>query len=378
MTNNRIGSTGLTLMVANTVVGTGIIGVVALAPPASPVGLAALLGAFALSLVTALCFARLAWLIDGDGGPLSYVDMAFGPRLAALAGTSYYVARPLAGGASLALAAHYLLPGTNSVHHALFVVGATLTGVAIARAGLPIFGKINAVFALLKLPVVALLLVTATITPPVGAPNNFYLAVLLYAYCFAGFENATLLRNEVSGGGRSVAIAIVLGLAIALMTYALPAVIHLRHAERPTVDHVLGIVILLGMPGFFVVAPRMLEALALQGSLPPLLGRRVGGEPRLAILVNALLIVTSGVALDFLDAAVSSLTLRLVLYAMCAGALFKIGRVPADRGLAIVSLVACAFALPGVTKVSFLLLGIALAAAAPMLWRRKSEAVARN
>ena len=305
----KLGMWGLWLLVVNGFVGAGIFGL--------PSGAAALAGEYSiwiyaicalLMLPVILCFAELASIFRGTGGPIRYGTEAFGPFIGFQAGWLFYVARLISFAANAVLLVdsigYFLEPATYGagrlISLAIIIGGLTLVN---------ILGSVEAIrslalFTVLKFAVLLLLVfgglmvfgteIIPTFDSPVPPVSNLGAAALLLIYAFVGFEGAVVPAGESKRPERDMPVALLLGLGMVVLLYMLiqlvseTAVPDLASSTSPLMDAAAAlfgtagaVLLMIGVAtsvtgnliGSLFSAPRLTYALSMEGSLPKWFGR---------------------------------------------------------------------------------------------------------
>ncbi len=357
--SRQIGTLAITLLALNGMIGAGIFGV--------PAGAAALAGAWSplvfivcallLGLIM-LCFAELASRFDRTGGPILYVQTAFGPFAGFQIGWAFYIARVTAFAANLNLliaSLAYLWPvaGSGVVRIALLVlmIGLlTWVNVVGIRRAVQSLG----VLTLLKLiPLIALLLLGVSWIAPaidmatqIESPtaSDFGLAALLVIYAFVGWESALVPAGETRNPSRAIPIALFSALAIVTLLYVLiqaisvAALPDLATSERALVDVAeilmgpggallltIGVLVSVGgnVAGTMISAPRLTYALAREKTFPTWFARLHPrhATPANSIVFFAALVLALSIFGSFLWLAAMSALVRVLIYIVCIAAM---------------------------------------------------------
>lgn len=191
-----------------------------------------------LSMVGALCYAELACAFPSAGGEYHFLSRAFGGKLAFLFAWSRLAVTSTGSIALLAFvfgdyASHLLPLGPHSSALYAGAVVAVLTG--LNALGLRFgCGVQNAFTGLVVLGLVAL--VAAGLTgeaqpapaPPESATSTVGLAMIFVLLTYGGWNEAAYLSAEVRGGKRSMALAVLLGVAAVSALYLLINLAFLR------------------------------------------------------------------------------------------------------------------------------------------------------
>jgi amino acid transporter len=391
---------GLWLIAINGMIGAGIFGL-----PAEAARLAGawspwtFLICAALMLPIVLCYGALARRFSATGGPVLYASAAFGPLVGFQAGWMFYIARLTAFSANASLlvatVGHFWPQATDPVPRTLLlalVIGAFTFANAIGtRRAVNTLGALT----LLKfLPLVGLVGVGIALAPgatleallgggnpaaPVagavavavdgsgagGMPLELGAAIVLVFYAFVGFESGVVPAGEAKDPKRDLPRALLWALGVASLLYALLQAVcvatlpQLATTERPMVALggaligevgaaivVLGVIASVGgnLAGSMLSTPRITYALARDGSLPAWFGAVHARyeTPARSILFYGLVGFLLAAAGSFVYLAVLSVLTRLLLYALCCGALPRLG---GSAPLAAVALAVCAYLL---------------------------------
>lgn len=421
----QLGAVGIGLLALNGMIGAGIFGV--------PAGAAALTGAWsplvfvacALLLgVIMLCFAEIASRFERTGGPILYIDTAFGRFAGFQTGWAFYIARMTAYAANLNLlivSLAYLWPAAEDG----WIRVALLTGILAALCWINVTGIKRAVGSLgvltvLKLiPLLALIVaglawlapsvrsVTAQAAPATG---DFATAALLVIYAYVGWESALVPAGEVKRPARAMPLALFGALGVATVLYVLiqaisvAALPDLAESERALVDVAdvlmgpagailltVGVVVSVGgnVAGTMISAPRLTYALARDGNFPEWFGR-VHPEyrtPANSIVFFTILTLVLSVVGSFVWLAAMSALVRVLIYMACIGAMPRLRartgsedpagfRLPGGWTIPIVAFVACGLLLIQISLQSVLATALVLAVGAGVFWLVRRRAAA--
>lgn len=366
-----VGIGGVAAFVLNGIVGAGVFAfpalVAAQAGGAAPL-VVVLVGVVLLPVV--LVMARLATLYRGTGGPILYVEEAFGRTAGFQIGWMQLLSSLSALAANVNVLADYLLraagigtatPALATVLHPLLVAG------AIALLALLNLGRVAGVSRLLQLgsvaklaPLVLLIVLAVPVAlaggaaPADAAGQDLVKAGLVAAFAFVGFEGALTVAGEARHPERDMPRAVILVFAGVTALYALLcwAYVAIAFAPGPVDTAPLATLAarLIGGAGALVVtltaaisvlgntmftvliSSRRLVVFAGQGTAPGWFGRLSvpGAVPRnavVAICAVATLLALSG---GFTALALISVASRLLVYLGCIAALPVIER---RRGL---------------------------------------------
>lgn len=413
----QLGAVGIGLLALNGMIGAGIFGV--------PSGAAALTGAWsplvfvacALLLgVIMLCFAEIASRFERTGGPILYIDTAFGRFAGFQTGWAFYIARTTAYAANLNLlivSLGYLWPdaeeGWIRVALLTIILGAlcwiNVTG--IKRA----VGSLGVLTVLKLIPLLALVVAGLSwLAPSVGsmaaspAPSgtDFATAALLVIYAYVGWESALVPAGEVRNPARAMPLALFGALVVATLLYVLiqtisvSALPDLAESERALVDVAevlmgpagailltVGVVVSVGgnVAGTMISAPRLTYALAREGNFPEWFGR-VHPEyhtPANSIVFFTVLTLLLSVVGSFLWLAAMSALVRVLIYMACIGAMPRLRtrsagddpsgfRVPGGLTIPVVAFAACGLLLIQISLQSVLATVLVLAIGSVVYW----------
>ncbi|MBN8226705.1 APC family permease [Corallococcus macrosporus] len=278
----------------------GIVGVGIFFAPAEVAAQAPGLGAvwaFALTglalVPVAFAFAVLGRRFDSDGGPVVFARAAFGERVSFLVGWVAYVSAFLSTSAVMAGLARAVAPsvGLGGPVGERLLASALVTGLAaLVASGIRVSARTWTALTVLKLlPLAALLgafffLPAAQVSPPLPATGASWLkAGLTVMFAYQGFEIVPVIAGQVRASERTVPMATVGSLLLAMLFYVglvwacVAALPDLAHAGAPLaqaagvwggagLERLVGAgtsVSALGIcVGMMVTTPRYLSALA--------------------------------------------------------------------------------------------------------------------
>jgi amino acid transporter len=339
------------------VVGAGIFAVPsALAACLGPLAPLAFLGCGVAVGAVAICFAEGGSRVPTSGGVYGYIDAAFGPLTAYVAGMLLLVADVLAcGGIAAALAdviASVFPARLAAPMHAAVIIG-VVGGVALVNIGGVARGAhlVGATTALKLLPLAIFIAVGAgamhganfahteqTSTAGLGR------AVILALFAFVGMETSLCASGEVARPNRTIPQALAIAMLTVTFLYVAVQVVaqgilgaSLAHSTVPLADAMaqvhpaLRVVMLAGaalsMFGWIssdlLGSPRQLFAFARDGLLPQALGRLhpQTRAPQTAIVCYAMLALVIAMSGTFAELAVLATLASAGLYiAGCAAA----------------------------------------------------------
>lgn len=364
-----VGLWGLMAMVLNGLIGAGIFGL-----PASVANSAGgwapvivlLVGLAMLPIV--LVVARLARLFDGTGGPIQYVEAAFGTTAAFQIGWMQLLSTTASAAANVNLLADYALrgwgmPESSLQAHMGVVLGALLLIFIVNLNRTNGVARILGVLSVMKLAPLALLIVLAiplvvsdgaSVHP--ASTWSLSQAALLSAYAFTGFEGALTLAGEARNPKRDMPRAVVgVFLAVSLL-YALLVWGYVATAYSPSATDTAPLstmaMVLIGSAGAVLMLAtatlsifgnitnnmlflsRRLLALEALGGLPRWFGQISPKDavPRNAVIFIMAVLVGLSLSGGFAALAVLSVASRLIVYLGCIAALPVIERRHAPRG----------------------------------------------
>ncbi len=302
------------------VLGTGVIALPALgAQVAGPASLLAWVALVVLSIPLATTFAALGARYPDAGGVSTYVRTAFGARLAAIVGWSFFFAVPAGAPAAAMFAGAYVAAAFGGGTGTAVVTAAALIAVVAATNafGLRVSGRLQ--LGLAALLITLLLAATLTALPHARlvnllpfAPHGWAAigpAAAVLVWGFAGWEAVTSLAGDYRRPARdlpratAIALAAVgllyLGVAAASLLVLGPAT---GSAQAPLAEllaigvggqvrvlaAVVAVLLTLGaMNAYFAGAAKLGAALGRDGALPAWFARgsRAGEVPRRGLLV---------------------------------------------------------------------------------------------
>ncbi len=402
-----VGLWGLTAMVLNGLVGAGIFGlpasVAANAGGWAPV-IVLLVGAAMLPIV--LVMMRLAGQFDGTGGPILYVEAAFGKTAAFQIGWMQLLSTSASAAANVNLLADYALRGWGPVaesaaaHAAIVLIALVLIFIlnlnrtsGVARA--------LGVFSIMKLLPLALIVVLAgpALVADAGASHpaahwSLAQAALLSAYAFTGFEGCLTLAGEARDPRRDLPralLAVFVGVALlyALLTWGYVATAYVPGATDKAPLSAMAAVLMGAAGAAMLLATatvsifanvtnnmlflsRRLLAMEALGGLPAWLGRvhAANAVPRNAVVFIMLALVALSLSGGFAALAILSVASRLIVYLGCIAALPVIQRragtrtTPGSMAAIAAATITCTALIAGSDPQSWLSLIIAAAAGA--------------
>lgn len=361
-----IGLLGASFIVLNGLIGAGIF--------ALPANLVERAGAFSIWLVplvgffmfaVVLSFAELASHYQETGGPVLYVERAFGHLAGFQTGWLLYLSRITATAANtnallLYIAVLWPAVGESGAREtALALIFVTLTlinyvGVKRAVRAIDLFSYLK-IAPLILFIALGLGHVSGEVVWPESLPEGSDLAgaALLLVYAFIGFEGAPVVAGETRDAKRTVPRALILTVAATALLYFLiqltyvavvpagtdtdaPLVEAGRILAGPTGALVMTLAAIFSLSGnklnSFLGIPRVTYALAEDGSLPRWFAHV---HPRFAIpdhsllffAVVGLILAISG---SFVWLALASTLSRMIVYGAAIATLPVVRRRPAN------------------------------------------------
>nr|WP_237078048.1 APC family permease [Myxococcus xanthus] len=229
-----VGPFQLLALGVNGIVGVGIFfapaEVAALAPGASAIAAFALTG---LALIpVALAFAVLGRRFDADGGPVLFARAAFGERASFLVGWVAYVSAFLSTAAVVAGLSHAVAPslGLEGALGQSVLASVLVTALAgVVASGIRVSaGTWTALTVVKLLPLAALLVAFLALSGPspaaavAAAPAvdvSWLRAGLTVMFAYQGFEIVPVIAGQVRSSSRTVPLATVGSLLVAVLLY---------------------------------------------------------------------------------------------------------------------------------------------------------------
>ncbi|MFI5088165.1 MAG: APC family permease [Terriglobales bacterium] len=356
-----IGRWSLAALMFNTIIGASVFGVPSL--------LAARLGALSVPgyLIAAVgvgiiaaCLAEVASQFREAGGPYLYARTAFGPFVAIQIGWMMWLSRILATSAVANLFISYLgqfLPAVQSpIPRALVLVVLISFLATVNYRGVTGGTAVSNVFTVAKLGLLAFLIAgglaalllhpAIRVTPPAVSPRaaDWFDALILMVFAYAGFEAAFLVAGETRDPRRDAPFGLLVSIATATVVFlALQyVVIHIlpdaAASAKPAADAAQRF---LGPAGAWLVAggalvsiygylsanmlhsPRLTFAMGEQGDFPAWFAsvHPRFRTPYVSIVLFAVLVIAFSVAGSFRWNAVLSVLARIFVYGAIAAAL---------------------------------------------------------
>lgn len=405
-----VGLTSLTALAVNGMVGSGIF--VLPAQVAAIVGPASLL-AFGIAGLAAglmvLCFAEVAALFDGSGGPYLYARAAFGDWVGFEIGWMLLLTRLTAIGAISNAFASYvgffwpvLARGAGRVIAISVVLGALG---AVNYVGVRYGTWVSNLFTIAKLAPLVFFVVAGVFatdihrfenwTHPTG--SGLRQASLLLIFAFGGFEFAVVPGGEAIHPKKDLPTALISAMACVTVLYVLIQLVTqgslpdlassatpLADASRRFLGPAGGLLLAVGdvlsttgtNSGTLLTGPRIIYAMAVGRQLPSLFARVHPSyrTPHIAVVSMALLGWVGAVLGGFALLAAISAIARLCCYMSTCAALPVLRRKMPEAqrrfslpGGAVIPIVACAISawlLVGATETQVLICGASLLAGA--------------
>lgn len=408
-------------MVLNGIVGAGIFALPAAVAGASGgwAPLVILLVGLAM-LPVVLVVARLSTLFDGTGGPILYVEHAFGGVAAFQIGWMQILSTTASAAANANVLADYALrwwtPGASDpIAHAAVVLGSLALMFAINLWSAGSVARALGLVTVAKLVPLALVIIVALpalaadgLSPQPATQWSLGQAMLLSAYAFTGFEGALTLAGEARDPKRDLPRAVLAVFIAVTFLYALLVWGYVATAYAPgrgdtaplsTMMAVLvggtGAVLMLATATLSIFGnvtnnmlflSRRLLALEALGGLPRWFGRvsPTDAVPRNAVYFIGAVLALLSVSGGFAALAVISVAARLIVYLGCIAALPVITAkrgARLGRAMTVVTLSAalvCLALITGSELRSWLTLGIAAIIGIGLhigttMWRRRTD-----
>jgi len=345
-----IGPIGVGAIALNGVIGAGIFALPAVAAKSAGLFSPWLFIICALLIMTVvLSFARAASFFGDTGGPVVYVEEAFGNFAGFQVGWLYSFARiaALAANAHLLVTyAAWLWPELDTGTPRLIIISMicmflTVINMVGVRSGLA------AVLALTVLKLLPLFLIVLLglgqvnpdvfIAPQIPEFEGLGALILVLLYAFVGFESAVVPAGEVTNPRKSVPWSLIWTVSIICVLYFLIQLVSVSvapgigNSERPlaaVAEQLMGApgatLLVLGavfsicgnLSGMFITGPRMLYAMGRDGGLPAWFANV---NPRFHTPANSIVFMGAvGLALalsgSFVWLAAMSTAVRLIVY----------------------------------------------------------------
>lgn len=422
----RITAWGIWLLAVNGMIGAGIFGV--------PGDAAALTGVYSPLLflccglllgAVILCFCELSSYFRTTGGPVLFVQTAFGPLAGFQTGWAFYIARVTAFAANINLLvssiAYFWEPAGQGAGR-IFLLG-LIVGLLAWVNVIGVKQALRSLGVLTVLKFVPLLLVAAFglawLEPeafPVGREPlpgwpDIGTAALLVIYAFVGWEAAVIPAGETRNPARAMPRALLWALGVVTVLYVLVQAVcvavlpDLAESERALIDVgavllgpagalllTAGIVVSVGgnVAGTMVTAPRLTYSMAREGGLPEWFGRVHSRyrTPAHSVIFLAVLVFALAVYGSFVWLAAMSALVRVLIYMVCIVAMPRLRRrfghrpdsfrLPGGWTIPLVAFCASALLLLEVHQAAVLVTALFLVAGLVLYWlvqlrRRKRE-----
>jgi amino acid transporter len=343
-----------------------------------------------LIILIILCFAEVASRFKDTGGSYLYAREAFGSVVGFEVGWLLWLSRLASFAAICNLLISYLgyfWPAASSgLWRAVVINGVVILLTMINIMGIRAAAIVSNILTVGKLMPLLLFVAAGLLfidpqqlsfatSPSYG---SFSGAVLLLVFMFMGFETTLIPSGEVQEPRRTIpfallnAIVVVAVLCILIQLVCIGTLPELADSERPLTDagsrflgatgaSVIAVGALLSMTGILhlgmLATPRLPFAMAEQGQLPRILSttHRRFHTPYVAILLTAAVMLVLTLSGTFIDAATTSVTIRLIVYASTCAALPMLRRrgderpttftVPGGTVVSVIALVLCAWLL---------------------------------
>jgi basic amino acid/polyamine antiporter, APA family len=367
-----IGTWGLTALVVNTIIGSGIFGIPtplnAVVHRASP--LAMVMAGLGIGLVMA-CAAEVSSRFSEPGGAYLYARAAFGRFVGMQVGWFSWLAPMGTSAAAANLFTSYLaayLPFAGTAPGRATLITTLFAFLALANcAGVKVGANLSSVFTVAKILPLLLLIVLGMLyfvhhpqtfehaqpAPPGISP--WVDAMLLLSFAYGGFENAILPAGEVKDPRKTFPIALAAGLLLCIALYSLVqfvsvATIGTDPAERPLASVAE---LLVGSAGaaFITIAamistfghlsavqlatPRLTYSLAERHDFPAFFGRihRRFQTPYISILIFSAITCILALSGTFRWAIAMASGALIVIYASICASLIKLRRMHGNEAL---------------------------------------------
>lgn len=360
-----IGRGGLTALVINSVIGSGIFGLPAIV--AAHLGrespFAYLLAATGIGMIMG-CFAEVASQFRQAGGPYLYTRVAFGRLLSLEVAWVYWLSRLTAAAAAINLFATYLgyfwPAAQRPLERALLAAAILVVITGLNLVGVKIGAHLSSAFTIAKITPLLLFAAVGLLygfAHPAVSPANQHIAtsadwfdaaiVLIFAY--GGFEGALIPMSEARDPQRDVPVALLISFLSVTLIYVLVQIVVIRVLPDPAqTDRPLALAaqVFLGPAGAAFIAvsallalfgylsaqmvhvPRMTYALAEQGDLPSIFAavHNRFRTPHVSILVFAASLWVLATLGNFRWNVVLSSVSRLITYGLVCAALLALRR----------------------------------------------------
>ena len=349
-----VGFKGVVALTINGVIGASIFVMPANAAhmlgPASPI---AFIGAGALAMIVAACFAELGGKFERTGGAYIYAVEAYGGAVAFVIGWMYFLGR-LTSVAALSNAlvgfAGYFIITASPLREILIVAVLVVLGLINILGIRFSTGMINLLTglkmtALLVFIIVGIFFVRWGVFSSVRFPpmNDLMATLLLVIFAFSGFEVIAIPGAEIIEPKRNLPLGLLIGTAITIVVYLLIQIVAigtfpgLASSSAPLAQ---ASELFLGRSGgafltaaavfstigtlvsILLVGPRILYAMSLHRQLPSFLSKVHPRyrTPYLAIIFFTIVGTVWSVSSTFQDLAIVSVMARLITYIGTAAA----------------------------------------------------------
>jgi basic amino acid/polyamine antiporter, APA family len=360
-----IGRWGLTALVINSVVGSGIFGLPAIV--AAHLGrespFAYLLAATGIGMIMG-CFAEVASQFRQAGGPYLYTRVAFGRLLSLEVAWVYWLSRLTAAAAAINLFATYLgyfwPAAQRPLERALLAAAILVVITGLNLVGVKIGAHLSSAFTVAKIAPLLLFAAAgllygfthAAVSPThqhVATSADWFDAAIVLIFAYGGFEGALIPMSEARDPQRDVPVALLISFLSVTLIYVLVQIVVIRVLPDPAqTDRPLALAaqVFLGPAGAAFIAvsallalfgylsaqmvhvPRMTYALAERGDLPPIFAavHNRFRTPHVSILVFAASLWVLATIGNFRWNVVLSSASRLITYGLVCAALLALRR----------------------------------------------------
>jgi amino acid transporter len=362
-----IGLWGLSAVVLNGLVGAGVFALPAALAEHAGAWAPALLLTLSLALLpVVLALAKIARLYDRTGGPVAYVEDAFGPTAAFQVGWLQSLSSTSSAAAVANILADYLLgqtgwAGDATAHQLAVAGGLALVLIANLQPVTRTAGLLRGMSVAKLLPLLLLALSAIPVVWRGGlaahpaadwSPGE---AAVLAAFALVGFEGALTVAGEARNPGRDMPRAVIGTFLVVTLTYALLTAAYVAIAFDPARSDATPLISLasvtLGAAGIWLIVAaatvstlanvintlmltsRRLLAMEALGGLPRWFGDVVPatGLPRNAVLISWAVIAALALSGSFKFLATLTVLTRLLAYLACLAGSARLHRA---RGLA--------------------------------------------
>lgn len=360
-----IGRWGLTALVINSVIGSGIFGLPAIV--AAHLGrespFAYLLAATGIGMIMG-CFAEVASQFRQAGGPYLYTRVAFGRLLSLEVAWVYWLSRLTAAAAAINLFATYLgyfwPAAQRPLERALLAAAILVVITGLNLVGVKIGARLSSAFTIAKITPLLLFAAVgllygfthAAVSPThqhVATSADWFDAAIVLVFAYGGFEGALIPMSEARNPHRDVPVALLISFLSVTLIYVLVQIVVIRvladpaQTDRPlalaaqvflgpAAAAFIAVSALLALFGYLsaqmVHVPRMTYALAERGDLPPIFAavHNRFRTPHVSILVFAASLWVLATIGNFRWNVVLSSAARLITYGLVCAALLALRR----------------------------------------------------